>query len=285
MQDEQKCMLNSARPLIEAIQMNKVSRKNKTPIDSKLLLDCLWNSLTCFGNVSYQASMRRREFLKPEVSKNFRSLSSSSLPLTNYLFGDDISKQADEITKANEITSKVVTKKSNSGNRSNRRKPGSRNDNRFPCGFFFTGSFRLVPPRSVPPRELEIINHDQVPPGIEGQKLITVSSVGQIATHFDNWYQISRAPWVLQCVQGYRLEFEMAPHQVSWPTAPNFTAAQALAIDHEVSKLLEKGGFTQTHHTQGEFLSNFPFSPKENRRHETSYQFKDLKSPRLQKQV
>ena len=79
---------------------------------------------------------------------------------------------------------------------------------------------------------------------------------------FDNWCQISRDPWVLQCVQGYRLEFETAPHQVSWPTAPNFTAAQALAIDHEVSKLLKKGAVTQTLHTQGEFLSNIFLVPK-----------------------
>ena len=86
--------------------------------------------------------------------------------------------------------------------------------------------------------------------------------MGQIATHFDNWCQITRDPWVLQCVQGYRLEFETAPHQASWPTAPNFTAAQALAIDHAVSKLLEKGAVTQTLHTQGEFLSNIFLVPK-----------------------
>lgn len=139
MQDVQKCMLDSARPLFEAIQMTKVSRKNKTPIDSKLLLECLRNALTCVGNASHQASMRRREFLKPELSKNFRSLCSSSLPLTKYLFGNDLPKKVDEIAKANKITSKVVTKETNSGNRSDRRKPVSRNDNRFPGVSFLQG--------------------------------------------------------------------------------------------------------------------------------------------------
>ena len=52
------------------------------------------------------------------------------------------------------------------------------------------------------------------------------------------------------------------PHQASWPTVPNFTAAQALAIDHSVSKLLEKGAVTQTLHTQGESLSNIFLVPK-----------------------
>ena len=116
--------------------MTKVSRKNKPPVDSKLLLECLRNALTCLGYASYQASMRRREFLKPELSKNFRSLCSSSSPLTKYLFGDDLSKQVDEIAKANKITFKVVTKKTNSGNRSDRPKPGSRNDNRFAALLF-----------------------------------------------------------------------------------------------------------------------------------------------------
>ena len=43
--------------------------------------------------------------------------------------------------------------------------------------------------------------------------------------------------------------FETAPHLESWPTAPNFTAAEALAIDHEVSKLQEKGTVSQSPHT------------------------------------
>ena len=89
-----------------------------------------------------------------------------------------------------------------------------------------------------------------------------MSSVGQIASYFDNWCQITCDPWVLQCVQGYRLEFETAPHQVSWPMAPNFTATQALAVDLGVSKLLEKGAVTKTPHTQGEFLSNIFLVPK-----------------------
>ena len=84
-----------------------------------------------------------------------------------------------------------------------------------------------------------------------------MSSVGQIARHFDNWCQITRDPWVLQCVQGYRLEFETAQHQVSWPTVPNFTTAQALAIDHEVCKLLEKGAVTQTPTLKGSFCPIF----------------------------
>lgn len=77
LQDVQKCM-----SLIDAIQMTKASRKNKTLIGSKLLLECLRNALTCLGNASCQASMRRREFLKQEMSKNFPSQCSSSLPLT-----------------------------------------------------------------------------------------------------------------------------------------------------------------------------------------------------------
>ena len=179
MQDVQKCMLKSARPLIEAIQMTKVSRKNKTPIDSKLLLECLRNALTCLGNASYQASMRRREFLKPELRKNFPPLCSSSLPLTKYLFGDDLSKQVDEIAKANKIMSEVFTKKTNLSNRSDRRKPGSRNDNRSSGDSFLrdrSGSYSCGRYRQGNSRSSTTTM--QVPPGIEGQKLIKVSSVG-----------------------------------------------------------------------------------------------------------
>lgn len=86
--------------------------------------------------------------------------------------------------------------------------------------------------------------------------MIKVSSVGQIVTHFDNWCQITRDSWVLQCVHGYHLDFETAPHLMSRPTAPNFTAAQALAINHEASEMLEKGAVTQNPHSVQYFSSS-----------------------------
>lgn len=86
--------------------------------------------------------MRRSKFLKPELSKNFHSLCSSSVPLPKYLFGDDPSKQVDEISKAIKIRSKMVTKKANSSKRSDRHKPGSRNENRSSGDSFFYGNSR-----------------------------------------------------------------------------------------------------------------------------------------------
>lgn len=80
--------------------------------------------------------------------------------------------------------------------------------------------------------------------------------IDPLAIHFDNWCQITRDPWVLKCVHGYHLDFETAPHLVSRSTALNFTAAQALAINHEVSKMLEKGAVTQNPHSVQYFSSS-----------------------------
>jgi len=120
LQDVQKCMLSSARPLIEAIQMIKVSCKKKNSNRFEAFIGVF--ALTCLGNTC-----------------------SSSLPLTKYLFGDDPSKQVDEISKAIKIRTKVVTKKANSSKRSDRRKPGLRNENRSSGDSFLSdrsGSYR-----------------------------------------------------------------------------------------------------------------------------------------------
>ena len=88
-----------------------------------MLLHYLCDSLSFIGNASFQVSLRRREPLKPDLSKDFRSLCSPSTPLSRFLFGDELSKIVEDITKANKIMAKVMPKegKTSSDNRQDKR--------------------------------------------------------------------------------------------------------------------------------------------------------------------
>ena len=61
----------------------------------------------------------------------------------------------------------------------------------------------------------------------------------------ENWRQITSHPWILQCVEGYHLEFEREPCQLVLPLQANFSKGQRQAIHKDVLKLLKKGAIAK----------------------------------------
>ena len=60
-------------------------------------------------------------------------------------------------------------------------------------------------------------------------------------SHLPAWYQITDNPWVLQCVQGYHLEFGGVLPPDNWPlNSPNLTTEQSHTLDQEIQGLLQK---------------------------------------------
>lgn len=53
-------------------------------------------------------SQRRRDFLKPELTKELKTLCAVDNPVTIKLFGDDLDKQIKEFTDARRISRKIV---------------------------------------------------------------------------------------------------------------------------------------------------------------------------------
>jgi hypothetical protein len=64
--------------------------------------------LAFIGNAGFQTSLKRRDLLKASLSKDYQSLCSASTPVTTQLFGDDLSKKVDDISKANIIAVKIT---------------------------------------------------------------------------------------------------------------------------------------------------------------------------------
>ena len=152
----------------------------------------IWNYLS--------RASRKLEVGLQDLSKSFRSLCSSSTPLSRFLFGDEWSKSVKDITRANKIMAKVMPKK---GKTSFWRKARQTS--------FFAGPLDRITPRAlqlqlqqerVLPREAKSLQEGH------GEQSVNVSYAGNLANFVENWRQITSDPWILQCVEGYRLEFE-----------------------------------------------------------------------------
>lgn len=89
-----------------------------------------------------------------------------------------------------------------------------------------------------------------------------MSCTGNLANYVDQWKQITSDPWIIETIQGYRLEFVSQPRQDVFPIPPRFDDEQKTAISSEVSKLLSKGAIVEVEHCSKEFISNIFVVPK-----------------------
>ena len=109
------------------------SSEDKDNIDDYALLDKL-RKLTedffcCLGAANWVLVQRRREALKPQLSKDYAHLRAQKVNFTDSLFGDDVTKQIKDITGDIKVTHKPLDK-----NRSRHRGSGR-------GGVGFRGSF------------------------------------------------------------------------------------------------------------------------------------------------
>ena len=63
--------------------------------------------LALLGHANRQLNMTRRDFLKPEMMAEYVPLCSNSVPYTNNLFGDDVSKVAKDIEDCSKVGNKL----------------------------------------------------------------------------------------------------------------------------------------------------------------------------------
>lgn len=67
------------------------------------------DALALFANANSELNHRRRELIKPDLHDEYKHLCSSSLAITDQLFGDDLPKQVKELTEVNRVGKKVST--------------------------------------------------------------------------------------------------------------------------------------------------------------------------------
>ena len=63
------------------------------------------DALALLGHVSFEISQRRRDAIRPTLHKDYATLCASHVPITNFLFGDELQTQLNHIRASNKISS------------------------------------------------------------------------------------------------------------------------------------------------------------------------------------
>lgn len=108
LQEAQKAIVKTGQIIVQITDEMLKAKKNKEQIKPSKYIGPLSDAINFLGHAGYQTSLKRRELLKPELSKNFQSLCSATVPITSQLFGDDLSKFVDDIAKANKVATRIT---------------------------------------------------------------------------------------------------------------------------------------------------------------------------------
>lgn len=80
--------------------------------------------------------------------------------------------------------------------------------------------------------------------------------VGNFKNCVKVWKQFTDDPWILSSIEGYFLEFESKPCQISLPKLINFNNDEIQIINAEVEAFIKKGVIVPSQWESDQFLSN-----------------------------
>lgn len=70
----------------------------------------LTHSIVLLLSANREFNLKRRDLIRPDLNKQYAALCNPSTPITTFLFGDDLNKEVEELTKSNKLSSKVTPK-------------------------------------------------------------------------------------------------------------------------------------------------------------------------------
>ena len=82
--------------------------RNAASPDVDQLITMNTDALALLGHTMCELSMRRRDAIRPNLNKDYSSLCASHVPVTTYLFGDNLQTQLNDIRASNKISKAAV---------------------------------------------------------------------------------------------------------------------------------------------------------------------------------
>ena len=104
LQKIQTTMMSSLYAILQVcnnLSSSKPGSDNLTPLTHAAIL---------LMSANRDFNLKRRELLRGDLNKQYASLCNPSVPVSSYLFGDDLNKEVEDLTKANKLSSKVTPK-------------------------------------------------------------------------------------------------------------------------------------------------------------------------------
>ena len=97
--------LSALAMLAEKITQAQVA---KEPVDLHEALKLTLNSFALIANGNMEVSLRRREFIRPDLNFSYRELCSPATPITDLLFGDELARVVKDINETNRMSSRFT---------------------------------------------------------------------------------------------------------------------------------------------------------------------------------
>ena len=114
LQNVQKAVMKGLIPIVKLadkfLQL-KTNKNGETP-DPNEVFNEIANGVTLILAGHHNLNMMRRELVKPDLNKDFKSICSQNCPITTELFGDDLPKRLKDIGDANKAGNKVQANRS-----------------------------------------------------------------------------------------------------------------------------------------------------------------------------
>ncbi|XP_070563491.1 uncharacterized protein [Ptychodera flava] len=90
-------------------ELAKLKDSPSDKIDLGKLMDLGTDSLALLGNTNRLLNLRRRDCMKADLKHDYLHLCSATVPFTEHLFGDDITKRVKDIQEVNRAGNKIST--------------------------------------------------------------------------------------------------------------------------------------------------------------------------------
>ncbi|KAI8488054.1 hypothetical protein Bbelb_341720 [Branchiostoma belcheri] len=217
-----------AKPLTHCLYELKYDRR---PCDKDFVVETLESALVLLGSASFNFSLHRRDQCANLVGKKeLKHLLSEDNPTSKHLFGDDFVNQVKNASTSKKALGGVFSSGGHYNQKYNPKKD-FRNKSK--------GRFRSDHKKA--PYHKKKANTQSSGGFVPLQK--TRTSHSKIST---SWATLSPDNWVLDTIQGYRLELSSQPSQIHIPVTKVRPGSDTILIDQEVEKTPLKRSYPES---------------------------------------
>ena len=99
-QKAQSLVLSGLYAILQLCNSSSGNERNVLTLTAVLLL-----------SANRELNLKCRDLIRPDLNKQYASLCNLSTPVSSFLFGDDLNKEVEKLTKSQKLSSKVTPKK------------------------------------------------------------------------------------------------------------------------------------------------------------------------------
>ena len=79
------------------------ARADKCRVDVETIIRMNMDAIAIMGHTTYNLAQRRRDVIRPTINKDYATLCASHVPVTSFLFGDELQTQLTHNRASNKI--------------------------------------------------------------------------------------------------------------------------------------------------------------------------------------